>query len=886
MQSKDNMEQNERIRENASFRACAELVLRYRWFFLATSLLLSAAMGYAAYRDITVDTSVDALLSSSDESLVVLEELRDEFGSDQLFMVMVEGQVFTSDYLKRLKRLHDDLAVIDVDVKSLGERKRYRGQKAPTDGTDKTSPRSDVGSKSPDRAAEKQESADFDDDFADFGGDEGWGDELGQNVVDRIISLINVRKTSGKGGTLRVEGLMDEWPTEHELGAFKERVLSDETLVGQVVGKKGTHSVIILATDFMNSKDANLVYQEILRITKRHQRPDFKLQVAGNSAFSVEINSLILKDFGVLTTLAAVVMFVFSVLIFRHPVGVFGPMFVVAQAALWIFGAMALADVPMTVVTNILPAFLACVGVGDSIHILSVYRDARAKAVPNREAIVHAIATTGVPIFYTSLTTAIGLLSFHLSSLSAISDMGTFGALGIFVAFVYSIVFLPIVLSFNSKSLLGARPEGAEPDWLDRFLLFLESLSRDRTVGDRVSSRGRKTVLLTATVISAIACIGVSMIRVYHNPITWIPPEYRIRRATEELNDKVGGAATVSILITAPKGRGLADRRLLESLQKLADHIKAYKDPTTGESIVSSVLSVLDPIRESWRALNDDKQAFYRVPDTQTAVNDTFTLLNNAAPDEMKRLMTIDATKALMTVRVNWMDSHAYQPLTQYINEGVAKYIGDQAVVKVTGSAVTFSRIMAAFVTDLLKSFGTACILITFLMIALLRDIKLGLIAMIPNLLPIIAIMGFMGFASIPLDMSTLLIASIIIGIAVDDTIHFLHQFRVQYRKERDVEAAIAYAISHTGRAMLLTSAILVVGFSIFLSANMINLQRFGILSGLAIVFASFFDVVFAPALLRTIYRSKDTSTALLKSAGSRASVTRLLSKVAKVFGE
>ncbi len=877
MRPTDHMEQNEQTRESPLFRACAELVLRYRWFFLATSLLLSAVMGFAAYRDITVDTSVDALLSSSDESSMVLEELRDEFGSDRLFMVLAEGEVFTNDYLRRLKRLHDDLAVIDVEVKSLGERKRDRGRKALTNGFDKTSP---------DQTEKKNEPADIDDDFASFGDDLGWGDEPGQNVVERIISLINVRKTSSKGGALRVEGLMDEWPAEHELSALKKRVLSDETLVGQVVGKSGTHSVIMLATDFMNPKDTNRVYQEILKITDRHQRADFKLQVAGGPAFNVEINSLILDDFRILTTLATVVMFVFSVLIFRHPIGVVGPMLVVAQAALWIFGAMALAGVPMTVVTNILPAFLGCVGVGDSVHILSVYRDARAKAVPNREAIVHALATTGVPIFYTTLTTAIGLLSFHLSSLSAISDVGTFGALGIFIAFIYSIVFLPIVLSFNSKSLLGAKPNGSEPDWIDRLLSFFESLSRSRTVRGRFSHRRRTVTLVTGCVISAVACIGVSMIRVYHNPLTWIPPDYRVRRAVEALNDNVGGAATVSILVAAPKGRDLADRRLLVSLEQLSEHIKAYKDPSTGAPIVGSIISILDPIRESWRALHDDQEAFYRVPDTQAQVNDVFTLLSNSAPDEMKRLLTIDATKSLMTVRVNWMDSHAYEPLTRYINDGVAKYIGDQAEVKVTGSVVTFTRIMAAFITDLLKSFGTACVVITVLMIALLREIRLGLIAMIPNLLPILAIMGFMGFTSIPLDMSTLLIASIIIGIAVDDTIHFLHQFRVQFRKEGDVEAAIAYAISHTGRAMLCTSAILVVGFSVFLSANMINLQRFGILSGLAIVFAFFFDIVFAPALLRTIYRSKSKLNCRRPISGNHASVARLLSKVAKVFGE
>ena len=144
----------------------------------------------------------------------------------------------------------------------------------------------------------------------------------------------------------------------------------------------------------------------------------------------------------------------------------------------------------------------------------------------------------------------------------------------------------------------------------------------------------------------------------------------------------------------------------------------------------------------------------------------------------------------------------------------------------------------------------------------LLRDVRLGVIAMVPNLLPILAVMGIMGIFGIPIDMNNMLVASIAIGIAVDDTIHFLHQFRVHFADSGDVEAAIDHAFGHAGRAMTLTTLILVGGFLVMFAGAMHSTVIFGLLVTLAMLFALVFDVVFSPALLRLAYRSKTAPTA------------------------
>jgi hypothetical protein len=165
-------------------------------------------------------------------------------------------------------------------------------------------------------------------------------------------------------------------------------------------------------------------------------------------------------------------------------------------------------------------------------------------------------------------------------------------------------------------------------------------------------------------------------------------------------------------------------------------------------------------------------------------------------------------------------------------------------------------------VLDLLNSFGAAFLVITLIMIALVKDWRLGLISMLPNLLPVITVMGFMGFAGIPLDLNTLLIAPIAIAIAVDDTIHFLYQFKQHYDSHRDRTAAIQHAFDHSGRAIVSTSIIITAGFSVYLAAQMYNIKLLGILVGMTVVCAVIFDIFITTALLKTVYRPGARRTA------------------------
>jgi predicted RND superfamily exporter protein len=849
---------------NPYFLGLAGLVTRYRWVVLALSVAITALSGWAIATRLTVDTSVESFAATHSESQQVLEEYRDDFGRDDMFLVLIEGDVFSLPYLERLRALHDELAKLDVKVETLGERradrdvKRHRAPAAPKPAA------------APAEPAPTEEA--LDDAFADFGGDDGFGDDAdggdafdawegveGGTIVDEITSLVNVRQTRGTPEGIEVGELLDPFPTTADLPAMKAKVLGDATLVGQVVGKAGRHSVIVLRTQFMAEADTVKVYHAIEDVVAKHQAEGFDIRLSGMPALNVGLNNLMMTDLSRMLVLSVGAMFLMLLFLFRHPIGVLGPLIVVAMAAINTLGMMAIVGMPLTMLSNILPAFLACVGIGDSVHLLSVYRDEMRRGVDPGPALIKAVATTGVPVFYTSITTMVGLLSFQFASLTAIQEMGLAGAFGVLVAMALSLTFLPALVTFN-KGLMGAKAEGRH-DRLDHFLaLCLRASGVDDDDGrgptPPLALRRRRRTLLAGAALVGFALFGMSLLRVYHNPLTWMPDGTPVKTDIEMLDTHIGGTANVQLLIDGPPGRGLKDQALLLGLEKLQAHIAAYEHPEVGP-IVGNAISVLDVLHETNRALHGGDPAFDRLPDTQRAIGDALFMFENAGPDELRKLATNDLQRGQMSIRIKWLDATSYLPLAEHVDAGIQKYVPADASVRPTGSIYTLVTTVSNLLSDLIRSFGMAFVVITLVMMLLLRNIKLGLIAMVPNLMPIAFIMGLMGGLGIPIDMNNLLIASIAIGIAVDDTIHFMHHYRVNHDWTGNVEHALTRAMRHSGRAMASTTLILMVGFFVYLGASMYNIQRFGLLIGLTALMALLIDLVFAPALIRAAFRRR-----------------------------
>jgi len=853
-------------RENLFFRRMAELVVRRRWWAVAVLVLLTGLFAVGG-RQLVIDNSVEAFLSSDSDARDALEQMRDDFGRDDVFLVLIEGDVFTKDYINRVKALEAEIATLDIDVPSLGERfadRRGLGKGAEVKPEAPSSPPApspkdssddefDFEESPPASAAPRSVGDDFD--FEESGKESGWEGVSGGSIVEEVISIASIRDTRWVDGGMSVSGLFEGDVTDASVLAAKARVLANRTIVGQVLGPAAQHSVMVVRTDFMSEADSARVHFALVDLVNRHAAPTFQLRVAGSPALAAELNSLMFSDLAIMFSLA--IFFIIAIMAwqFRHVLGVVGPLVVVVLALGWTFGLMGLAGVPMTMVTNILPAFLICASIGDSVHVISVYRDARLHGRANNDAIAHAVAVTGMPVMFTTLTTFAGLISFRGATLGAVRDMGTFGAFGVLLALVLTLLVVPVVLSFNTKSLLG-RTEAKEHDRISGFLAWCSRLSATTSGG---SSRRRTMVLAAAGGLLALSVWGGSMIRLYHDPVTWLPAAAPARVAIEDVNEHIGGTSNIALLVGAPSGGSLRNVESLELMARLEAFIRDFRHPDDNARIVGNATSLVDVVRESWRAFHDMDEAYYRLPDDDRGVADMLTVFESRGPHDLKRLVTVDYRTALMTLRVKQLDAWSYKPLTEHIDKGIKEIVGDKLDVRVTGTVFNLFSVVSQLLQNLLVSFGLAFGVITILLLLVLRNLKLGLISMIPNVFPIANVIGLMGFVGIPIDFGTLLIASIALGIAVDDTIHFFFHYREAFTGTANVEESLAHAFRHSGRAMVSTSIILIGGFFVYTAASMVNLQRFGLLIATSVLFALLYDLIVAPALLRLFYRTKSS---------------------------
>jgi uncharacterized protein len=813
---------------NRFFIAWGSFVVRFRWPLLVGTLAATWLFAGGAKR---LEVNNDDELFLDQEGLASLEAYREVFGRDDVFITVAKGDVFSLPYLEKLRALHADIVALEVE--GLG------GADA-NDSDARDTRAAATGAAAP-----------------EWGSDSDWGDEAGGTVADEVTSLVNVRATTFEGGALKVAGLLDDWPYPGGPDALRERVMQREPLIRGLVDDDGRRSLIVVRTMPMDDADSARVYKALGAIMSKYESPDFDLMIGGRPAVRATVNDAISVDVRRLLLAARGLNIVILALIYRSIFGVLGPMAIVLLSGLWTLGAMGLSGAPMTGVSNILPGFLICVAIGSSIHLQSAFVELRTAGVEKIQAIAMAVGRTALPIAFCNLTTAASLYSFQWSEMQAIRSFGTFGAAGVMIILLQVLVVLPIVLSFSGARSFRHAPSGAR-NVLARLVARCVSLSRSER-----STRPAMIVTIAGLVVLACATVA-TRVDVGADPLTWFSPDTEIVKATKEA-DQVGGAGQLSIMIQRADGHSIADLDFMRRLEKLERYIEAYT--ADGRKRVGHVDSVLDAVRESWRALNGNSMQHYAIPPTQQAVVDVVNLFSMSDASRTKRLVTVDQRTLAMEVRLNWMLGSDYRRFIDYVEQGIDRHVGDAANVRLTGGAYNAVKVEERLVGELAQSLGIALFTIIPVMALLLRSVRFGLLAMIPNAPPVFFVLGAMTLADIPLDMTHMLLAAIILGVSVDDTIHLFHGYLAHKRAGRSTEQAVVETFSMVGPASIASGIVLALGMLLYSGATMSTVRSFGVLAGLAVMVAIIADMLVLPALLRMLDREEKSEARVLVSA-------------------
>ncbi|MFZ5564510.1 MAG: efflux RND transporter permease subunit, partial [Thermodesulfobacteriota bacterium] len=453
----------------------------------------------------------------------------------------------------------------------------------------------------------------------------------------------------------------------------------------------------------------------------------------------------------------------------------------------------------------------------------------------------HALGHSGLAVVLTSLTTAVALISFATAELTALGDLGFFAAAGVMLALLYTICLLPALVAVVP---MKARPpresNGSASTIMDRVLLWTAN----------VSIRHPLKIIVTSLAVFAVSFYFMFNLRYSDYVVAFFPHSLPIRDDITRTDHQLKGVLQLEVILDTHRENGIYDPVFLNRIERASQYLERYRTP---ELFVGKVYSINDIIKEIHQALNENRKAFYVIPQDYNTIAQELLLFENAGSDDLEPVVDSLFSKTRISIKTEWVDSVIVDEFIREIDHYFKTLFAGSADVTITGMSALMARTISAALGSMTKSYALAFGLIALMMIMLVWDFKTGMFSMIPNVFPIFLSLGIMGFFRVPLDMTSLMMASIAMGLVVDDTVHFIYNFKKYYQRTGDAHEAIRITFLGVGRAMVITSVVLACGFFVLMAATLNHIVRFGFFTGLTILFALLADFLLAPALMLVI---------------------------------
>lgn len=656
------------------------------------------------------------------------------------------------------------------------------------------------------------------------------------DAVERADSLVTLDlPRAGPDGAITIAPIAAaEQPIDAEIARHLRETLEGEPLFrGRLVNERGTHAPILvrLAMDVQRVEEIEAALHEIERVAAT-SLPDVRWGLGGIPSIRTKIVEDLKADQLLFIPVIGAIYILVLLLMFRRVAGVALPLIVVGYTLLLTLGLLALTGSPINIINNVLPSLIFVIAASDSIHLLQRDAEEMGLGAPSRtDAIRRTIQHAGLACLLTSATTAIGFLSLYVADTRVLRQFSWQAGFGVAAAWVVSMLLIPtLLMSLRPvrRSMRSATPSAAY-----------------RRVGERVLRRPR-TVLVVAGIVTAILCGLGAQVRIDSYLFDVFGNTPAVRQVTSTIEREFGGALPIEISLEGSAPHTFAD----PARYAAARTVQRFAAEQPG---VLSTESFVDYHQAARVVLLGDEREREVMPASAEEVLQIHSLLQGA-PDEragVRRFADEELRHARILVRVVDQGGQAQLALAARLEEQLeAAYGGDAAVTfRLTGDAHIASQALHAFVAELFESLVLAFLVILGVMTLAFRSLRIGLLAMVPNLLPLLATFGYMGLRGIPLDVTTVTTFAIGLGLAVDDTIHFVSRFLEEHRSAPAREALLA-TYAGAGRAIVNTSVLLMLGIGVLQLSSFQPTQIFSTLMLLTIGSAVVADLVVLPALL------------------------------------
>ena len=655
----------------------------------------------------------------------------------------------------------------------------------------------------------------------------------------RVSSLANYQHTMAVEDDLFVEALITdpEALNEPTITRIREVALNEPSLVGTFVSPDGKAAFVLVSLTLpQGDLDAN---DEVARWAEeripglRARYPDVDIHLTGTTTFNRALGNAVAGDLKTLVALSYLVIIGLLIALLRHVGGVIATLVVISFAIVATMGTFGWFNAVLAAVAGFVPSVVMTIAVADSVHILASYYYELRRGAPKEAAIAESLRINVLPVFITSITTVIGVLTLNFSDSPPYRDLGNMIAVGVGFAFVLSLTFLPAFLVWS-----GIRNPSAGR-------LFESLMSR---FADRIIQHYRALLISVGAIIVVLASFIPQNILTerWHD---YFDETFEARRSLNAINRHLNWLQVIRYSVESGREHGISDPAYLAALERFANWYEAQPE-------VSHVARVTHIIKRLNQNLHGDDPAEYRLPQSAELAAQYLLLYELSLPQGLGLENTIDVNRSAsqMVVYVQKGDSDDLLELDQRARRWVSKNAKVLTVAEGTGLDMVFAHINHRNIRGLLKGMVIALVVISILLVSALRSIRLGALSLLTNLAPAGLAYGTWGMVHGRIDLSAAVVMCMSIGIVVDDTVHFLSKY-LHARRRRGLYGADAmrFTFNTVGVALTVTTVVLVAGFLVLTSSHFTPTVVTGALLAMTLAYALFVDFLFMPPLLITL---------------------------------
>jgi predicted RND superfamily exporter protein len=621
------------------------------------------------------------------------------------------------------------------------------------------------------------------------------------------------------------------------------QIYENKELVNSLINKQGDAiSIFIKHKDLLSKEKSDEIVEALQTVSAEY---DFeRVRFAGRTIGQLFYIDTMTKEMSFYVGLSMILVVVFLLIAFRSVWGLLVPQVVVVGSMIWIVGFMALIDEPINIILIILPSIMFVVSMSDVIHLVSKYFELIREGHPKFEAIKVSMKEIGMATFLTSVTTSIGFFSLVFVNVKPIQSFGIFVGIGVLMAFVITFCTLPFLFYHTKVPQVAKRKD--RNFWrpiMERSFLF--------------TMKNRKWLPWLGIAVVGVFTYGATLIIPNNFIMDDMDPETTIKQDFDYFDNKFGGIRPfeLSIKLKDSSTSSIWNKEVLHEIEKVEQYLVENYGVDIKNSLVQSV-RVLN------RASSAGNTSEFKVPNSKRKIRNFKRMLKVA--DQGKYLNTIlDSTETITRVSGTIPDWGNIKTTAEnknfktFISESIDTSLLD---INLTGSAHLLDKNMSYMSSSLVQGLSFAILAVALLMGLLYKSMRMLIISIIPNIIPLVIIAGVMGFAGINLKITTAIVFTISFGIAIDDTIHFLSKFKLELNKGKSKLYALKRTYISTGKAIVLTSAILISGFLLLLLSNFMGTFYMGLMICITLLVAVLADLFILPLLLIYFYNPKKKS--------------------------